>query len=230
MSDNTFQINEVNKPTEKASDLNFAAPALQVGASEMKAMAAGPTNTVEAAGFTPAEHLLAGLQSEQTANKQPEAASKQELLAQFQKDYKESTSPQMIKELEQKYPFKSAEDVKQFLDKRVAGQEQALSNMTDGALQLVGSLADAIKNHDSAKLADILKDTPADITNKIAFAVQYELQTQGVNNLKIESQFDGGRLSLDVVDTKTRTVTKFDEQTGVSTGPRPLEYNNIQAQ
>ncbi len=225
MSDLTNETSDRVTPTEKQTEQAFASQSLQVGISQFKEITGGTNSNIEAAGFASNDQLLADLAASENVNTNEaySTPSNQELLDQFHKDYAKDTSPQSLQHLrETSLNFMSTEEIKDFLDKRVSGQEKYLASLTPEQLKVVGDLAGAIQSNDLGKLAAILKDTPPLITRHIAPALQYDLQTKGMYR-QVGSVIEDDRAYLTLQDRKTQTITKIDMQTGISSGPQPFE-------
>ncbi len=225
MSDLDFKVSDANKPTDKqTSDLAFAAQSLQLGAKEMQAIAGKSDAAVTAAGFAPAELLFAGFdESGQSAPTSPEPADKLDLLAQMKKAYARDTSPEEIRDFLSDKPGLSPEKFKEIMADRVAGQEQVIAQLNPKQLQIVADLADAIKRNDDKQITKILQDIPADITGKIAFVAQYQLQLEGVNKIGVQSVNENGKGYLMIKDGNTHMQEKFDRVTGQHLGFTSME-------
>lgn len=226
MSDLTFQTNDSFTPTEKlTSEQAFASQSLQVGINQFKELTGGAGAKIETVGFASNEQLLADLTASENINdsKHYPTPSNQELLEQFQKAYEKDTNPAHLQELrETSMQYMTTEEIKDFLDKRVSGQEAYLSALTPEQLQVVGDLAGAIQTNNSEKLAAILKDTPPLVTRHLTTALQYALQTKGTF-LKVDDLIENDRAYLTLTDNKKDTITKIDMQTGVSSGPQAFD-------
>jgi hypothetical protein len=95
--------------------------------------------------------------------------------------------------------------------------------MNPKQLQVVADLADAIKRNDDKQISKILQDIPADITGKIAFVAQYQLQLDGVTKIGVESKNDNGKGYLIIKDGNTHMQEKFDRVTGQHLGFTSME-------
>ncbi|MBS1957707.1 MAG: hypothetical protein JST89_26200 [Cyanobacteria bacterium SZAS-4] len=240
---NTFQVSDAYKPSDKqTSDANIAAQSLQVGANEMKAITGqgGSKNIVEAAGFASAEDLLAGFHETKTvqnADFQPKstesqapAATKSELQAALAAAKAHDESPESSNKLmHANESVQNTNDAVNFIERRTAGQDDFINHLTDKQLKLVGELADAIKNHDDAKLAEAMKSVLPQETNMIAFCVQYELQAKGVDNIRINSVQDGGKFRMAVIDANTKMAKIYDERTGEKVATKHVVTSDFSA-
>jgi hypothetical protein len=225
LSDLNFNVSDAYKPSDKqTSDLTFAAQSFQLGAKEMQAISGKTTDVVTAAGFASADQLLAGFsESEQVSSQKPEPATNQELIAQMKKSYAADMSPAEIKDFLSDKPGLSVEKFKEIMANRVAGQEEVIAQMNPKQLQVVADLADAIKRNDDKQISKILQDIPADITGKIAFVAQYQLQLDGVTKIGVESKNDNGKGYLIIKDGNTHMQEKFDRVTGQHLGFTSME-------
>lgn len=225
MSDLNFNISDANKPSDKqVSDLTFAAQSLQVGAKEMQAIAGKTTDAVTAVGFASADQLLAGFsEAEQASSSRPEPADKQDLLTQMKKAYARDTSPQAIEDFLSDKPSVTPQKFKEIMADRIAGQEQIIAQLNPKQLQVVADLADAIKRNDDKAISKILQDIPADITGRIAFVAQYQLQLEGVNKIGVEARNENGKGYLLIKDGNTHMQEKFDRVTGQHLGFTSME-------
>ena len=225
MSDLNFNISDANKPSDKQmSDLSFASQSLQIGAKEMQAIAGKSTDAITAAGFASAEQLLAGFsETEQLPSDKPVPADKQDLLAQMRKAYARDTDPDAIKDFLSDKPSVTPQKFNEMMEDRIAGQEQIISQLNPKQLQVVADLADAIKRNDDKEISKILQDIPADITGKIAFVAQYQLQLEGVNKIGVEARNENGKGYLLIKDGNTHMQEKFDRVTGQHLGFTSME-------
>ena len=225
MSDLNFNVSDANKPSDKQmSDLTFAAQSLQMGAKEMQAIAGRTTDAVTAAGFASADQLLAGFsEAEQASSSKPEPADKQDLLTQMKKAYARDTSPQAIEDFLSDKPSVTPQKFKEIMADRIAGQEQIIAQLNPKQLQVVADLADAVKRNDDKAISKILQDIPADITGRIAFVAQYQLQLEGVNKIGVEARNENGKGYLLIKDGNTHMQEKFDRVTGQHLGFTSME-------
>ena len=225
MSDLNFNVSDANKPSDKQmSDLTFAAQSLQMGAKEMQAIAGKTTDAVTAAGFASADQLLAGFsEAEQASSSKPEPADKQDLLTQMKKAYARDTSPQAIEDFLSDKPSVTPQKFKEIMADRIAGQEQIIAQLNPKQLQVVADLADAVKRNDDKAISKILQDIPADITGRIAFVAQYQLQLEGVNKIGVEARNENGKGYLLIKDGNTHMQEKFDRVTGQHLGFTSME-------
>jgi hypothetical protein len=67
------------------------------------------------------------------------------------------------------------------------------------------------------------KPAPADITGKIAFVAQYQLQLEGVNKIGVEARNENGKGYLLIKDGNTHMQEKFDRVTGQHLGFTSME-------
>ena len=226
MNNSSFEASEAYTPTERQfSNLVYQTESLQVGGREMKAISGTFNAAPENSGFASNEQLLADL----TGANQPDAAldypapTNQQLLDQFHKSFQNDTSPESLARLkETTFPGFSTEKIKETLGKMAEGQDAYLKSLTPKQLEVVGNMSGAIKDGDMNKLAQLMRDTPPLITKHLASAIQYDLQTKGIYK-KVTGVIENDRAYLQLKDRATNSVTRIDMQTGISTGPKPIE-------
>lgn len=231
MNNSTFEVSEAYQPTERQfSNLVYQTESLQVGGREMKAISGAFNAAPENSGFASNEQLLADL----AAASQPEAApdypapTNQQLLDQFHKSFRNDTSPESLARLkETTFPGFSTEKIKETLNRMAEGQDAYLKALTPQQLEVVGNMSGAIKDGDMNRLAQLMRETPPIITKFLASAIQYDLQTKGVYK-QVTGVIENNHAYLQMKDRETNTVTRIDMQTGISSGPKPIEQIKTQ--